>query len=126
MKQLQQEVIEQYVAAYNTFDTEGMGTNLHEDVVFENLTHGKTDLRTEGLTAFLQQAEAAKAYFRQRKQTILNWHFDGSSVSIDIGYEATLDMDLPNGMKSGDVLKLSGKSTFEFRDLKIVKITDES
>jgi hypothetical protein len=126
MKEQQKKIIENYVSCYNNFDIEGMIADLDENVVFENITNGELDLRTEGLIEFKKQAESAKQYFRQRKQTIDNWEFDESSVSIDITYEAILNVDLPNGLKSGESLNLKGKSKFKFEEGRIVKITDES
>jgi len=101
-------------------------TDLDENVVFENVAGGEVNLRTEGLDAFKKQAETAKQYFRQRKQSIIKWEFNHTTVLVEIAYEAILNMDLPNGLKSGETLKLNGKSTFEFNKGKIIKITDES
>jgi hypothetical protein len=126
MKEQQKQIVENYVTSYNNFDIDGMIANLDENVIFENISNGKVDLRTEGLDQFKKQAETAKGYFRQRKQTIEDWKFNDSSVSITINYEAILNIDLPNGLKSGDSLNLKGKSVFEFNEGKIVKITDES
>jgi len=126
MKEAQQKVIENYVDSYNAFDTSGMIKNLHEDVIFENYTSGKVDLRTDGKEAFAQQSEIAKQYFSHRKQTIKSWQFDDAQVTIQIDYEGILAIDLPNGMKSGETLKLQGKSIFEFKDGKIYRIRDSS
>lgn len=126
MKEEQKTVIEEYVKSYNHFDIGGMIKNLADDVVFENVSNGKVDLRTEGLEAFKKQAESAKQYFVQRKQTIESWEFNNIKVSIDINYEAVLATDLPNGLKAGDTLKLKGKSEFEFENGQIKKITDKS
>jgi hypothetical protein len=83
-------------------------------------------LRTEGLTEFKKQAEAAVSYFSQRKQTIEAWKFMNSKVVIEIDYQAILAIDLPNGMKTGDTLALKGVSEFEFENGKIISITDKS
>lgn len=125
MNERQKQKIENYISSYNNFDISGMTKDLNENVVFENISDGKVDLRTEGLNDFKKQAESAKKYFRQRKQTIENWEFNDLIVSINIDYEAVLNVDLPNGLKSGDTLKLKGKSKFEFKDDEIKKITDE-
>ncbi|MEX0662375.1 MAG: nuclear transport factor 2 family protein [Balneolaceae bacterium] len=126
MKEQQKQIVENYVTSYNKFDIDGMIAELDGNIVFENISNGKVDLRTEGVDEFKKQAESAKKIFRQRKQTIDNWQFSNSIVSIDIKYEAIVDITLPNGLKSGDSLKLKGKSVFEFNEGKIVKITDES
>ena len=126
MKEQQQQIIESYVHAYNQFDLEGMTKDLTDEVVFENVSNGNVDLRTEGLAQFKQQAASAKQYFKERKQSITSWRFSESTVEINIDYHATLAMDLPNGLKSGDKLELTGTSVFEFADGKIKKITDKS
>ncbi|WP_394751003.1 nuclear transport factor 2-like protein [Spongiimicrobium salis] len=126
MKEEQQQIIEHYITSYNAFDVEGMLKNLDSEVIFENTTNGKVDLRTKGIQEFKEQAEASKHYFTQRKQRILSWRFKESHVSIEIDYQAVLAIDLPNGMKAGDLLELKGVSEFEFDLGKIKKITDNS
>ena len=124
MEEKQKSIIENYVNSYNQFDVSGMTNDLSDDVVFENISNGNVDLRTEGLQAFKEQAETAKQYFNQRKQVIESWDFKESCVSIRIDYTGTLAMDLPNGLKKGDTLKLKGESVFEFANSKIIRITD--
>lgn len=122
----QQKIVEHYVNAYNDFDIDGMTKNLSEDVVFENVSNGKVELRTEGLNEFKKQAENAKKYFTNRNQTIESWTFKDAILVIEIDYMATLAIDLPNGHKTGDTLALKGKSEFEFDQGKIMRITDKS
>ncbi|WP_192346251.1 nuclear transport factor 2 family protein [Algoriphagus sp. Y33] len=126
MKDQQKKKIQDYISSYNAFDVNGMIKDLGENIVFENISNGKVNMRTEGLEAFKGQAETAKQYFRKRKQTVQNWQFNNSIVLVDIAYEATLDKDLPNGLKRGDTLELNGKSSFEFSGNAIIRITDES
>lgn len=126
MKEEQKDSIEHYIKSYNEFDIAGMTKNLSETVVFENVSNGKVELRTEGITEFKKQAEAAVSYFSQRKQTIEAWEFMNSKVVIEIDYQAILAIDLPNGMKTGDTLALKGVSEFEFENGKIISITDKS
>ena len=126
MKEHMQKIIENYIKSYNSFDIKGMVKDLDEDVIFENISNGNVDLRTEGLDDFKKQAESAVQYFEQRNQTIQSWHFDVERVSIDIDYKAILAVDLPNGLKKGETLVLKGKSEFEFKNGKIIQITDRS
>ena len=125
MKNKQKEIVENYVKSYNDFHVEGMLKDLAENIVFENISNGKVDLKTEGLEAFKEQAEAAKQYFKERKQTIESWGFHDSIVLIDISYKAILAIDLPNGLKIGDTFELKGTSKFEFENGKIKRITDK-
>ncbi len=112
--------------SYNAFDIVGMTKNLSKEVVFKNVSNGNVELRTDGITEFKKQAESAKQYFTQRKQTIKSWKFDKSKVSVEIDYKATLAIDLPNGLKTGDILELKGISEFEFESGKIKSIMDKS
>jgi hypothetical protein len=126
MEHQHKEIVEHYVRSYNDFDIAGMTKNLAEHVVFENMSNGTVDLRTEGLAAFKEQAGAAKSYFTHRQQTIESWDISDSMISIAISYQAILAIDFPNGMKVGDTLSLTGTSTFEFENSQIVRITDKS
>ena len=90
------------------------------------MSNGNVDLRTEGLAAFTEQAKVATQYFKQRKQTIESWTLQDSIVEIGISYQAILAIDLPNGLKVGDTLELTGTSIFKFSDGKIKQITDKS
>lgn len=121
-----QNLIEQYIEAYNNFDVEGMLAGLHNDVVFKNIANGEINLQTDGIEAFRNQAEQAKAFFSERTQTITSIRFDESETEVEIDYIAILAMDLPNGMKTGDRLELKGKSIFRFLDGKIIEIQDIS
>jgi hypothetical protein len=45
---------------------------------------------------------------------------------VDIDYVGTPAVDMPNGMKAGKELRVSGKSEYEFLGDKILKLTDYS
>ena len=124
MKNQQRHVIEEYVKSYNDFDVNGMIENLSESIIFENISGGAINLRTEGIEAFKEQALKASGYFMERKQTITNWDFNGSIVSVEIDYKAKLAIELPNGLKPGDVMELQGKSVFKFLGERITAIQD--
>lgn len=119
-------VIKNYIQAYNAFDTEGMIKDLHNDIVFENITNGEVDLTTIGLDEFKDQAERAKAFFTSRKQSVRSWNFQEEKVTIDIDYEGILAIDLPGGAMAGDTLALTGQSEFVFSGDKIISIKDKS
>lgn len=100
--------------------------HLDGGVIFENLHQGAVTHSTKGLHAFRQQAEEAKTYFSQRKQTIMQIIHEEDESTVVISYHAILAMDFPNGMKIGDELTLTGRSVFKFLDEKIIQITDIS
>ena len=126
MEEKRKKQIEAYIDAYNRFDIEGMTEHLHQDVVFENISDGIVNLRTEGILVFREQAIKAKDYFRERQQKIVDWEIEGETIRISIDYHAILAMDFPNGMKAGDTLQMKGSSLFEFQDGKIRSLKDET
>ncbi|WP_255563236.1 nuclear transport factor 2 family protein [Mucilaginibacter sp. 21P] len=54
-------IINNYIDAYNSFDIDGMMKDMADDVVFENISGGQVNMTLNGLQAFRQQAEQAKA-----------------------------------------------------------------
>lgn len=121
-----EEIIKNYVNAYNEFDVPGMVAAFHDDIVFENVQGGETNLSLKGIDAFTQQAESAKSFFSSRRQTIKSFKHHGDETEIDIDYHAVLAIDFPNGLKKGEELNLQGRSVFTFYGNKIVKLTDIS
>jgi hypothetical protein len=122
----QEQIIQAYIDAYNNFDVEQMLKDLDAHIQFQNISNGEITLSISGLTAFREQAEKAKAFFSSRQQIIKNFVHNGNQTEIEIDYNAILAIDLPNGLKKGDVLDLKGKSVFTFSGLKIRAITDIS
>ena len=116
MQTLQQQIVEHYVNSYNSFDVAGMLKNLDQNIIFENMSNGVVDLRTDGIEDFRIQAEAATQYFKKRTQKIVSWTSSDTTVTIMIYYKAILNMHLPNGMKKGDALEMKGQSQFECKN----------
>ena len=119
-------IIKNYIKAYNEFNIDKMVTDFAENITFENIQNGEINMSLNGLTAFKQQAEQAKAYFSERTQTITLFKHIDNRTEIEINYKAILAIDFPNGFKKGQKLNLSGKSIFEFDSDKIIKLTDIS
>lgn len=121
-----QQIVEQYIIAYNNFDLDGMLKKLHPAIVFKNITQGEVDLVTNGLTEFKSQAEKATTLFSERNQVITGFKFRHQQVEVAIDYQAVLAIDLPNGLKKGEGITLKGKSIFNFENDLIVLIEDYS
>lgn len=119
-------IIQKYIDAYNNFDVEGMVANLVSTITFVNISDDVINMSITGLEAFKEQAEQAKAYFSERKQSITSFTHNNDQTIIEISYEAVLAVDFPNGMKKGEKLNLSGRSIFEFYNDFITAITDIS
>lgn len=121
-----EEIIRDYIEAYNQFDIDKMMGNLDDEILFENIQGGQKTLTLIGRDSFRQQAVQALSYFSLRTQTIQSFRHDDPVTEIEIDYHAKLAMDFPNGWKKGDEIRLKGKSLFEFRGNKIIKLTDIS
>ena len=119
-------IILNYIKAYNDFDTTGMVADFDESIRFENISNGKSNMTLYGLEAFKAQAAKAKDVFSARQQAVKAFHHAGDKTEIEIDYEATLAADFPNGLKKGRRLKLLGKSIFKFSGDKIVELIDIS
>ncbi|CAM3429770.1 nuclear transport factor 2 family protein [Elizabethkingia occulta] len=119
-------IIRSYINAYNQFDIPGMVANLHDNIIFKNIQDGETNLLLQGKKEFRRQAELAKMYFTERQQNITSVKHSEDQTEIEIDYFAVLSADMPNGLKKGNTLKLTGKSIFKFLDDRIIELTDIS
>lgn len=126
MNQEREKIIQNYINGYNEFDVEKMISDLDDKVIFQNIQNGAITMTLNGINAFKQQAERAKAYFANRQQQIIAITHENNKTEIEIEYTATLAMDFPNGLKEGQKIALKGTSIFVFRDKKIIAITDKS
>ncbi|MCB2145182.1 MAG: nuclear transport factor 2 family protein [Deltaproteobacteria bacterium] len=122
----QKAVIEGYIAAYNAFDVDGMLAFIHPKVVFKNITGDGVNAQATGVDELRTLAEQSKSLFSSRCQEITSFSSDGAAAAVDIKFEGVLAIDLPNGMKAGDILRVTGRSEFQFREGKLFKIIDFS
>ena len=120
------ELIDRYLAAYNAFDVAGMLATVHPDVTFRNVSAGEVTASADGREALRALAEYAATLFRSRRQTVRDYGADGDRAWITVDYEGELAADVGPGLRAGDVLRLTGRSTFAFRDGLIVELVDES
>ena len=124
--QAKKAIIQRYLAAYNAFDVETMLGFVHPEVVFKNISGGTVNAVAVGLPELRRLAEQSAHLFSSRRQEAIDFTFSGETVSADIAFEAVLAVDLPNGKRAGDRLRLNGRSVFAFRAGKLFRITDES
>jgi hypothetical protein len=121
-----EEIIKNYVEAYNHFDTNRMVTDFDDMIRFENISNGETNLTIEGLAAFKDQAEKTNNYFLKRKQTIKSFTHHRYETEVEVSYHAIAATDLPNGIKEGEEFNLEGKSVFTFANDKVIELKDIS
>lgn len=122
----QETAVRAYIAAYNRFDIDGMIALVHPDIVFRHFAGSEVDAETNGVEEFRELTEKSKALFSSRHQQAMNFRVTGESAIADISFEGVLAVDLPNGKKAGEVLRVEGRSEFEFKDDKFFRITDFS
>ena len=126
LMETREQIITQYINAYNNFDVDQMLTHLDEAIRFENVSGGVTNMTLTGLHAFKDQAEKACELFSRRKQTPRSFKHTREFTEVEIDYAGVLALDLPNGMRKGDELSLHGKTIFQFSGDRVISITDIS
>ena len=119
-------IIEDYIRAYNHLDIDGMLSNMHDDIRFENISNNEITLVTNGITEIRNQAEQAAGIFKRREQRIIDFQFEPDQVEVKIKFHGELAVDLPNGLKAGEQIELDGKSVFRFKQNKIIELKDYS
>lgn len=117
-------LIERYLASYNIFDIDGMMPVIHPDIECKNVSGGEVNATASGADEFRRPAEQSKGLFISRRQTVTKFWTNNDRAFIELDYEGVLASDLPNGMKAGESLRLTGRSEFTFRDGRIYRITD--
>jgi len=119
-------LVDRYIDAYNRMDIDKMLLTIHPDVEFKNISGEIVNASTNGIAELKALAEYSLLLFSERHQEILSFEINGNWAVASIGFSAIVARDLPNGLKKGQVLNLSGRTEFEFRDGAIFKITDIS
>ena len=120
------DVINRYLACYNARDIDGMLDCVTEDVVFENISNTGQSMRLDGKDMMRQVAELSGNAFSYRRQRLVNIVSGGGKAAAEIEFEGKAAVDLPNGVKSGETVKIRGASFFEFRGDLLCRIADYS
>jgi predicted ester cyclase len=121
-----QHLIERYIAAYNSFDIDGMAAVLRPDVRFDNFADNVKSHETAGIAAFRTLALSSAALFSRRRQTIMALEFDPDKVIATIAFSGTVAHDIPGGPAAGAEVAMAGSSTFTFDEQAIATIVDRS
>ncbi len=121
-----EQVIGQYITAYNAFDVDGMVALLSPAVRFENWSGGQLTAEASGIDAFRQLAQQASTMFSEREQRITALTHQTGTVLVQIAYRGRLAVDIPDGPRAGTLLELSGESEFAFDGAHISGIVDRS
>lgn len=126
MNRGKQRIVEKYVEAYSNFETHKMLLLFASDCVFENYSGDELTASAKGCPELRAMMEQGKNIFASRKQTVIKLTFQDETAIAEIDYQGRLKIDLPNGLKAGDELKLRGRSEFEFENNLIKSLKDFS
>jgi hypothetical protein len=119
-------LVDRYIDAYNRKDVDDMLAAVHPRVQFKNISAGVVNASTNGVAELRILAQQSLSLFSERHQKIESFEIQGPVAVATIAFHAVVAADLPNGLKKGQVLSLSGRSEFEFQDGAISKVTDIS
>ncbi|MEM7663290.1 MAG: nuclear transport factor 2 family protein [Pseudomonadota bacterium] len=119
-------IVSRYIACYNERDIDGMLACVTEDVVFENISNTGQSMRLEGRDAMEEVAKLSGNAFSYRRQQVLNFLEAGNKASAEITFEGKAAVDLPNGVKAGEMVEVRGASFFELRGGLLCRIADYS
>jgi hypothetical protein len=119
-------LIEAYLTAYNTKDIPAMLALVDDQLIFEHVSNTAGLIKTTSKREFEALARQSIDYFLERKQVVRFWVVGQDLAAIELDYQATVDHDLPNGLKAGQQLHLRGVSVFEMKSGKFTRISDYS
>ena len=92
-KDSQKATIEGYLAAYNTFDIEGMLAFIHPKVVFKNITGDEVTAEAHGINELRTMADQSKSLFSSRCQQASNFYSIGGTATATIRWQLNDDSD---------------------------------
>jgi hypothetical protein len=118
------DIVLQFIDAYNNFDIERMLSFVHPDIKFTNISGGDVNTRINGKTEFEKLARKSLTLFKEREQKVLSFIENNNKINMNIEYSAGLAIDLPNGLKAGEKLYMTGKSEYIIKDGLIVSLND--
>ena len=120
------EIVKNFIKAYNSLNVESMLAYLHREIEFKNISNSIVNSHTKGIEEFKELANNSIKIFKERTQTITSYTESDDTVNVEINFRGILAMDLPNGLKSGEILVMNGKSKYVFEDNLIILLVDES
>lgn len=122
----QEEIVEHFLSAYNSFNIPALLEDLDDEIEFINREEGSVTHDLHGKEEFEELAVQTKDMFLERKQTILNMKAIDGGLKAKIKYHGILAHPASREKEKGTVIDVVGTSYFYFKEGKIVKLVDES
>jgi hypothetical protein len=123
---MHEDIINRYIKCYNERDIEGMLDCVTEDVIFENISNASQSMRLEGRDQMGEVARLSGNAFSYRRQRLISIVVGDGKAAAEIEFEGKAAVDLPNGVRAGETVKIRGASFFEFRGRLLTRIADYS
>ena len=117
-------IIDEYINAFNKFDVANMVKDLHEDMEFKNITNGEVNAQLKGKSAFENQLKQGDNLFKKREMKIIDQKCENDIIENNVDFKGVLALDIPDGPKAGELIKIKNKSVFHFKNGKIILIED--
>jgi hypothetical protein len=108
------------------FDVDGMLACVHPDIEFKNVSNGVVTTEANGIDALRRLADQSKALFWERKQSVLALESGDDEATVSVAFRAVVAIDLPNGMRKGQGLNLTGRSELRFAGGKVRQLMDSA
>ncbi len=119
-------LVGRYIDSYNARNIDTMLECVTDDVLFENISNTGQSMRLEGKAAMANIAELSGNAFSYRRQRIIALIDAGDRAAAEIEFEGKAAVDLPNGVKAGETMRLRGATFFEIRAGLLSRIADYS
>lgn len=119
-------LVNEYLAAYTSFDIPAMLALLAPDIHFENHSNDQLTVSTTGIAAFEDLARKSSDLFSERSQTLQSLRIWPDHAVAMIAFRGKLAKDIPGGPDAGTVIEMQGRSEFSFMDGKITRIVDRA
>ncbi|MBI5680611.1 MAG: nuclear transport factor 2 family protein [Methanobacterium sp.] len=123
-EKLMKRITDQYIKSFNEFDVEGMLKNIHRDVVFKNIAGEEVTVELNGKIAFKNQIDQPVELFEKREMKIIEQKFGDDMVENHVDFKGVLAVDIPDGPKKHDLIRLQYTTIFKFKEGKIISIED--
>lgn len=119
-------LVNDYLAAYTSFDIPGMVALLDPQIRFENYSNEQLTVSSTGISAFEELATQSATIFSERSQILQSLRIWPDHAIAMIAFRGKLAKDFPGGPCAGTVIEMQGRSEFSFKDGKITKIVDRA
>ena len=83
-------------------------------------------MKFEGRDKMGEVAQLSGNAFSYRRQKLVHLVIGQGKAAAEIEFEGKAAVDLPNGVKAGETIKIRGASFFEFRGQLMCRIADYS